>query len=249
MTDKEQKHLTDFGFKKVPEEEKAEHVKEVFNEVAPRYDLMNDILSFGLHRMWKHAAIHKADIKENMKVLDIAGGTGDISLLIEKKIGPSGEVWLTDINLEMLKIGERRLREAGYVPYVVECDAEALPCPSNYFDVVIVSYGLRNMTHKDRALAEMLRVCKPGGKVIVLEFSKPAAWMKPFYDFYSFHVMPFLASKIAGNAENYRYLAESIRMHPDQQTLAKIMSSVGFSKVEWENFTFGITPLHIGYKN
>ena len=246
---KNSENMIDFGFSKVPESKKQEHVKAVFDEVAPRYDIMNDILSFGLHRLWKRHAVETADLKLNFRVLDIAGGTGDISLLMEKFIGPQGEIWLTDINAEMLKIGAERLQKAGHKPNVVECDAESLPFPDNYFDLIIVSYGLRNMTHKDKALAEMRRCTKPGGKVMVLEFSKPISWLKPFYDFYSFQVMPFLASKITGHAENYRYLAESIQMHPDQETLAKIMRSAGLESVEWRNYTFGITALHIGYKN
>lgn len=245
----EQGKMTDFGFHQVPEDEKEKQVKEVFDQVAPKYDLMNDVLSFGMHRIWKHKTIEAAGILPGMKVLDIAGGTGDMSLLVQKKFAGNGEGWLTDINHEMLNIGNRRLSEAGFRPYVITCDAEHLPFPEDYFDVIVLSYGLRNMTHKDAALKEMSRVLKKGGRLMVLEFSKPDAWLKPFYDFYSFKVMPFLASKIAGHSENYRYLAESIRMHPDQKTLAKIMRNSGFDRVEWKNFTFGITALHIGYKN
>ena len=241
--------LTDFGFSKVKEADKEKQVKAVFDQVAPKYDLMNDVLSFGMHRLWKQYAIDRAEIQPGMKVLDIAGGTGDMSLLVQKKLSGTGEVWLSDINHEMLKIGDERLKNAGYHPYVLTCDAEYLPFPDGYFDVLIVSFGLRNMTHKDRALREMQRVLKPGGRLMVLEFSKPVALMRPFYDFYSFKVMPFLSAKIAGHSENYRYLAESIRMHPDQKTLAKIMREAGFERVEWKNLTFGITALHIGYKN
>ena len=206
--------LTDFGFSKVKEADKEKQVKAVFDQVAPKYDLMNDVLSFGMHRLWKQYAIDRAEIQPGMKVLDIAGGTGDMSLLVQKKLSGTGEVWLSDINHEMLKIGDERLKNAGYHPYVLTCDAEYLPFPDGYFDVLIVSFGLRNMTHKDRALREMQRVLKPGGRLMVLEFSKPVALMRPFYDFYSFKVMPFLSAKIAGHSENYRYLAESIRMHP-----------------------------------
>lgn len=241
--------MTDFGFHRVPEDEKEKQVKEVFDQVAPKYDLMNDVLSLGMHRDWKHKAINASGILPGMKVLDIAGGTGDMSLLVQKEFHGRGEGWLTDINHEMLKIGNQRLSEAGYHPLVITCDAEHLPFSEDYFDVIIVSFGLRNMTHKDAALKEMHRVLKKGGRLLVLEFSKPDAWLRPFYDLYSFKVMPFLASKIAGHSENYRYLAESIRMHPDQKTLAKIMSNSGFERVEWRNFTFGITALHIGYKN
>ena len=219
--------LTDFGFSKVKETDKEKQVKAVFDQVAPKYDLMNDVLSFGMHRLWKQYAIDRAEIRSGMKVLDIAGGTGDMSLLVQKKLSGTGEVWLSDINHEMLKIGDERLKNAGYHPYVLTCDAEYLPFPDGYFDVLIVSFGLRNMTHKDRALKEMQRVLKPGGRLMVLEFSKPNALMRPFYDFYSFKVMPFLSAKIAGHSENYRYLAESIRMHPDQKTLAKIMREAG----------------------
>lgn len=245
--------MTDFGFSKVKEEEKEKQVKVVFDQVAPKYDLMNDILSFGMHRFWKHHTIGAAGLNPGMKILDIAGGTGDISLLANEKIKGKGEIWLTDINHEMLKIGARRLAsaESGEKTrhYVANCDAEHLPFHDEYFDVVLVSYGLRNMTHKDKALREMQRVLKKGGRLMVLEFSKPSLWLRPFYDFYSFKIMPFLAAKLAGHSENYRYLAESIRMHPDQKTLAKIMRDAGFGQVKWENLTFGITALHIGYKN
>ena len=244
-------YLEELGKNKdsVKEADKEKQVKAVFDQVAPKYDLMNDVLSFGMHRLWKQYAIDRAEIQPGMKVLDIAGGTGDMSLLVQKKLSGTGEVWLSDINHEMLKIGDERLKNAGYHPYVLTCDAEYLPFPDGYFDVLIVSFGLRNMTHKDRALREMQRVLKPGGRLMVLEFSKPVALMRPFYDFYSFKVMPFLSAKIAGHSENYRYLAESIRMHPDQKTLAKIMREAGFERVEWKNLTFGITALHIGYKN
>ena len=184
--------MTDFGFSKVKEADKEKQVKAVFDQVAPKYDLMNDVLSFGMHRLWKQYAIDRAEIKSGMKVLDIAGGTGDMSLLVQKKLSGTAEVWLSDINHEMLKIGDERLKNAGYHPYVLTCDAEYLPFPDGYFDVLIVSFGLRNMTHKDRALKEMQRVLKPGGRLMVLEFSKPNAIMRPFYDFYSFKVMPFL---------------------------------------------------------
>lgn len=248
MIDNENK-LTDFGFEKIPESEKDAQVREVFDEVAPKYDLMNDVLSFGLHRLWKKDAVKMAAIKPDMKVLDIAGGTGDMSLLIAPLLDENGRLWLTDINHEMLKIGKQRLQKHGYKPEVCYCDAENLPFEDGVFDLVIVAFGLRNMTHKDKALSEMYRVLKKGGKVLVLEFSKVSAWLVPFYDFYSFKIMPFLASKITGRSENYCYLVESIRMHPDQRSLAKIMRSVGFEDVSWKNYSFGITALHLGYKN
>lgn len=249
MKENNQEKLTDFGFEKIAESEKEAHVKEVFDEVAPKYDLMNDVLSFGLHRLWKRDAVNTAKVRPDMKVLDIAGGTGDMSLLIAPRLGKNGQLWLTDINHEMLKIGKQRLQKKGFQPEVCYCDAERLPFKEESFDLVIVAFGLRNMTHKDTALSEMYRVLKKGGRVLVLEFSKASRFLSPFYDFYSFKVMPFLASKITGRPENYRYLVESIRMHPNQQTLAKIMRSVGFEGVSWKNYSFGITALHSGYKN
>lgn len=240
--------LTDFGFEKVPEEQKELQVKKVFDDVAPKYDLMNDILSFGLHRLWKEKAVEEAAIKPGMNVLDIAGGTADMSLRMAPFLKGEGQLWLTDINENMLAIGKQRMDESGYKANIAVCDAENLPFEDNYFDVVMVSFGLRNMTHKDVALKEMYRVCKKGGKVLVLEFSKTKPWFTPFYDLYSFKVMPLLASRITGHAENYRYLAESIRMHPNQETLAKIMRDVGFDSVTWKNFFYGITALHIGKK-
>jgi len=240
--------VTDFGFTKVPEDQKAHQVKEVFNEVATKYDLMNDLLSFGLHRLWKRRMIQKADPQAGMRVLDIAGGTGDITIGLAKYCGGKAEIWLTDINEEMLKIGRKRRISAGFDGPCAICDAEKLPYKDDSFDVITVAFGLRNMTHKDVALKEMLRVCKPGGKVLVLEFSKPQAWLAPLYDFYSFKFMPWLGQKVAGSSDDYRYLAESIRMHPNQETLAGIMRDQGFNNVEWTNFNFGITALHVGYK-
>lgn len=245
--DGKDKHLTDFGYTQIPEEEKESHVKEVFDEVAPKYDIMNDVLSFGLHRVWKKYTINRAGLAPGMNVLDIAGGTGDLSLAMARRIG-NGNLWLTDININMLRIGKKRMQAENLKADYAVCDAEALPFPDNYFDVVTVAFGLRNMTHKDKALKEMLRVCKPSGKVMVLEFSKVDRWLAPLYDFYSFKLMPWLASLITGKAENYRYLVESIRMHPDQKTLATIMKNVGMKNVSWTNLNFGITALHIGHK-
>lgn len=248
MSDKQNQKETDFGFQRVAEDDKARQVREVFDSVAPKYDLMNDVLSFGMHRLWKCYAIHKADIDRGMKVLDLASGTADLSLKFAKLVGKDGEVWPTDINRSMLSLGAQRLRQAGFDMPVVQCDCEELPFPDNTFDVVIVSFGLRNMTHKDRALAEMQRVCKPGGKVMVLEFSKVYRFFAPFYDFYSFHLMPWLGGKISGDSESYRYLPESIRMHPSQPVLAGMMREAGLESVDWHNLTFGVCALHIGRK-
>lgn len=242
------KHETDFGFKRVAEEDKARQVREVFDSVAPKYDLMNDVLSFGMHRLWKRYAIYKADVAQGMKVLDLAAGTADLSLQFAQKVGRDGEVWPTDINRSMLTIGARRMREAGFNMPVVQCDCEKLPFADDTFHVVMVSFGLRNMTHKDKALSEMCRVCRPGGKVMVLEFSKVNRLLAPFYDFYSFHLMPWLGGKISGDSESYRYLPESIRMHPSQPVLAEMMRTAGLADVHWHNLTFGVCALHIGQK-
>lgn len=239
---------THFGFREVPESEKAQDVKQVFDSVAGKYDLMNDLLSFGLHRYWKRRAEARAGVRAGCKVLDIASGTCDLAIAFAKKAGPEGEIWATDINEAMLTEGEKRLAKTGTKAHVAICDCEKLPFPDNKFDVATVSFGLRNMTHKDKALSEMLRVIKPGGRVVVLEFSHCWKILKPFYDFYSFVFMPWLGAKIAGDAESYRYLAESIRMHPDQKTLAGMMEKVGMKPVTWTNLTFGICAIHVGVK-
>ncbi|MDL2058863.1 bifunctional demethylmenaquinone methyltransferase/2-methoxy-6-polyprenyl-1,4-benzoquinol methylase UbiE [Mesosutterella sp. AGMB02718] len=239
---------TDFGFAEVRESEKEGRVKEVFDSVAPKYDLMNDVLSFGMHRLWKKYAVMKAAAKPGMKVLDIASGTADLALQFAGKCTPGGEVWATDINREMLTIGAHRLAAHGSHCQVVLCDSEQLPFPDDYFDVVMVSFGLRNMTHKGRALEEMCRVTKPGGRTLVLEFSKCSRWFAPFYDFYSFKFMPWLGSKIAGDRDSYEYLVESIRRHPPQAELARMMSEAGFGRVTWKNLTFGVCALHTGEK-
>lgn len=246
---KQEQKSTDFGFARVQEQEKEGKVREVFDSVAPKYDLMNDVLSFGMHRLWKRHTIAKAAVRPGMKVLDIASGTGDLALKLAALTGPAGEVWATDINREMLSIGAKRLSDQGPQCHVALCDCEQIPFPDNTFDVVTVSFGLRNMTHKDRALAEMCRVTKPGGMTLVLEFSKVDRWLAPFYDFYSFKFMPWLGSKIAGDRDSYEYLVESIRRHPPQAEIAKMMREAGFSEVTWENLTFGICALHIGRKN
>ncbi|NGM86701.1 bifunctional demethylmenaquinone methyltransferase/2-methoxy-6-polyprenyl-1,4-benzoquinol methylase UbiE [Parapusillimonas sp. SGNA-6] len=239
---------THFGYKTVAESEKAAKVAEVFHSVAGRYDLMNDLMSAGLHRIWKAFTIGRADVRPGMKVLDIAAGTGDLARAFARKAGPSGEVWLTDINPSMLGVGRDRLTDTGLLVPAAVCDAEALPFPSAYFDRVSVAFGLRNMTHKDRALAEMKRVLKPGGKLLVLEFSKVAKPLAPAYDWYSFNVLPWLGKKVAGDEDSYRYLAESIRMHPDQATLAGMLEAAGLSRVQFFNLTAGLVALHEGVR-
>ena len=239
---------THFGFETVPESEKAKRVKGVFSSVANKYDLMNDLMSAGLHRVWKAFTLQVAGARSGERVLDIAGGTGDLASSFRKSVGPTGEVWLTDINNAMLSNGRDRLLDEGKLGPVAQCDAEKLPFPDNYFDIVTVAFGLRNMTHKDKALAEMRRVLRPGGRLLVLEFSKVWEPLSPAYDFYSFKVLPWLGEKVAQDAESYRYLAESIRMHPDQETLKGMMEGVGLSRVDYFNLTAGIVALHRGFK-
>ncbi len=243
---------THFGYETVDENDKAQRVRGVFSSVAPKYDIMNDLMSAGLHRLWKKFAIEIAAPKRGEKVLDVAGGTADLSSAFAKRVGfgseGGGEVWLTDINNAMLTVGRDRLLDEGMMAPTAQCDAEKLPFPDDHFDIVTVAFGLRNMTHKDKALAEMRRVLRPGGRLLVLEFSKVAAPLKPFYDIYSFKVLPWLGEKIAGDADSYRYLAESIRMHPDQETLKKMMQDVGLQRVEVFNMTGGVVALHRGYK-
>ncbi len=237
---------THFGFTQVPEAEKAKRVASVFDSVASRYDLMNDVLSGGLHRAWKSFAVNQAAVRPGMQILDVAGGTGDMTRAFARRVGPGGGVVLTDINGAMLAEGRDRLLDEGIVAEAVRCDAEQLPFADRRFDRVIVAFGLRNMTHKDRALAEMRRVLKPGGMLLVLEFSRVWAPLAPLYDAYSMKIMPWLGERIAGDAESYRYLAESIRMHPPQQDLARMMEEVGLARVRWFNFTAGICALHTG---
>ncbi|MCB1985342.1 MAG: bifunctional demethylmenaquinone methyltransferase/2-methoxy-6-polyprenyl-1,4-benzoquinol methylase UbiE [Burkholderiales bacterium] len=239
---------THFGFNTVSETEKAGKVADVFHSVAERYNLMNDLMSAGLHRLWKRFAIDVSGVKNGDKVLDIAGGTGDLSALFLKQVGRSGEVWLTDINNSMLSIGRDRLIDEGTPTPVAQCDAEKLPFPDNYFNCVSVAFGLRNMTHKETALKEMLRVIKPGGTVIVLEFSKVWEPLRPMYDTYSFKMLPVMGKIFANDADSYRYLAESIRVHPSQEALKEMMEKVGFERVEYFNLTAGIVALHRGYK-
>lgn len=237
---------THFGYETVDEREKAAKVAQVFHSVAERYDLMNDLMSGGLHRLWKAFTIGRADIRPGMRVLDIAGGTGDLARAFAKRAGTSGEVWLTDINASMLRVGRDRLMDDGLLIPTAVCDAEVLPFPNAYFDRVSVAFGLRNMTHKDRALSEMRRVLKPGGKLLVLEFSQVAKPIAPLYDWYSFNILPWLGQKVAGDAHSYRYLAESIRMHPDQETLAGLLREAGLSKVQYFNLAAGMVALHEG---
>ncbi|QWD93104.1 bifunctional demethylmenaquinone methyltransferase/2-methoxy-6-polyprenyl-1,4-benzoquinol methylase UbiE [Polynucleobacter asymbioticus] len=243
---------THFGYQSVDEAEKASKVAEVFHSVASKYDVMNDLMSFGLHRLWKKVTIARAQVRPGQKVLDIAGGTGDLAKAFAKAAqygtNADAQVWLSDINASMLGVGRDRLLDDGLALPCVQFDAEKIPFPANYFDVVTVAFGLRNMTHKEVALAEMLRVIKPGGRVLVLEFSKPDEFLKPIYDAYSFKVLPWLGEKIAQDAESYRYLAESIRMHPDAETLKEMMSTVGFDEVDTHRMTGGIVALHIGMK-
>ena len=239
---------THFGFNTVAEDEKAGKVAEVFHSVAERYNLMNDLMSIGMHRLWKRFVMETSGIKPGDKVLDIAGGTGDLSVLFLQKVGKSGQVWLTDINNSMLSIGRDRLIDEGTPTPAAQCDAEKLPFPDNYFNCVSVAFGLRNMTHKDIALKEMLRVIRPGGTVLVLEFSKIWKLLQPAYDTYSFKLLPAMGKMIANDAESYQYLAESIRMHPSQNELKELMEQVGFERVEYFNLTAGIVALHRGYK-
>ena len=239
---------THFGFETVQEAEKAKRVEGVFSSVAQKYDVMNDLMSMGLHRIWKAFAIQVSGARQGERVLDVAGGTADLSLAFHKRVGPSGEVWLTDINHAMLSRGRDRLLDHGMIGPVAQCDAEKLPFPDNHFDIVTVAFGLRNMTHKESALAEMRRVLRVGGRLLVLEFSKVWEPLTPFYDLYSFKVLPWLGKKIAQDADSYRYLAESIRMHPDQQTLKGMMEQVGLAKVDYFNLTGGVVALHRGFK-
>jgi demethylmenaquinone methyltransferase/2-methoxy-6-polyprenyl-1,4-benzoquinol methylase len=239
---------THFGYQTVDEQDKARKVRGVFDSVAARYDLMNDLMSAGLHRAWKAYTVAVANLKAGDQVLDIAGGTGDLARAFARKVGPAGTVVHTDINEAMLQRGRDRLLDEGLVLPTVICDAETLPFPDNRFDLVSVAFGLRNMTHKERALEEMNRVLKPGGRLLVLEFSKVAAPLEKAYDWYSFKVLPRLGQFVAGDAESYRYLAESIRMHPDQQTLKAMMKAAGFGHVDVHNLTAGVVALHVGIK-
>ena len=239
---------THFGFETVDEAEKAGKVKGVFDSVASKYDLMNDFMSMGLHRVWKAYTVAVANLKEGDAVLDIAGGTGDLSRAFARKVGPTGTVVHTDINEAMLRTGRDRLLDEGLSLPPTICDAEKLPFKPGTFDLVSVAFGLRNMTHKDAALAEMCRVLRPGGRLLVLEFSKVAKPLEKAYDWYSFKILPKLGQMVAGDAESYKYLAESIRMHPDQATLKAMMKTAGFGHVDVHNMTGGVVALHMGIK-
>lgn len=239
---------THFGFQHVPEHDKTRRVGEVFRSVAGKYDFMNDLMSAGMHRLWKRFAVERANLRVGERVLDVAGGSGDIAATCAKKVGASGEVWLTDINAAMLSVGRDRLLAQGQVLPLAICNAEQLPFPSSYFDCVTVAFGLRNMTHKERALSEMCRVLRAGGRLLVLEFSKVWAPLKTAYDAYSFNVLPVLGKVIAKDEAAYRYLAESIRMHPDQEQLKTMMQSAGFGSVQYHNMSAGVVALHVGVK-
>ena len=239
---------THFGFKTVDEQEKAKHVRGVFDSVASKYDVMNDLMSMGLHRVWKAYTVQVANLKEGDQVLDIAGGTGDLSMAFAKKVGLTGRVVHTDINEAMLSTGRDRLVDHGLALPTLVCDAEKLPFPDKHFNVVSVAFGLRNMTHKDVALQEMHRVLKPMGKLLVLEFSKVAKPLEKAYDWYSFNILPNLGKLVAGDADSYRYLAESIRMHPGQEELKTLMKNSGFGHVDFHNLSAGVVALHVGVK-
>ena len=239
---------TDFGFQKIPEGDKARKVAGVFDAVADRYDLMNDLMSAGLHRWWKRFAVEQSMTRPGECVLDVAGGTGDLARLFAQRVGAAGRVVITDINGPMLRRGRDRLLDAGLIVPTAQCDAEKLPFADATFDCVSVAFGLRNMTHKDAALAEMTRVLRPGGRLLVLEFSRVWQPLAPLYDTYSFQVLPRLGKLVANDADSYRYLAESIRMHPDQETLKQMMEHAGLERVEYFNLAAGVVALHRGIR-
>ncbi|MCD8514930.1 MAG: bifunctional demethylmenaquinone methyltransferase/2-methoxy-6-polyprenyl-1,4-benzoquinol methylase UbiE [Burkholderiaceae bacterium] len=239
---------THFGFETVDEREKARRVRGVFDSVASNYDIMNDLMSAGLHRLWKRYTITVANPRPGDRVLDIAGGTGDLDLAFAPLVAPTGQVVHTDINESMLREGRDRLIDQGVLLPTLVCDAEQLPFPDGHFDIVTVAFGLRNMTHKELALKEMNRVLRPGGKLLVLEFSKVAPPLRKAYDWYSFNILPKLGAWVAKDEASYRYLAESIRMHPDQEALRAMMREAGFGHVDVHNLTAGVTALHVGIK-
>ena len=242
------KKNTHFGYQQVAEQDKAGKVANVFRSVAQRYDLMNDLMSAGVHRLWKRFAVQMSGVREGGRVLDVAGGTGDLSALFAARVGVSGQVWLTDINGAMLARGRDRLLDRGRLVPVAQCDAEHLPFPGEYFDCAVVGFGLRNMTHKENALTEMLRVLRTGGRLLVLEFSQVWAPLKPLYDSYSFKVLPLLGKLVADDADSYLYLAESIRRHPGQEELKRMMEQAGCARVEYYNLSAGVVALHRGHK-
>lgn len=250
MTAKPNKDKTHFGYQTVDAKEKADKVRGVFDSVAGNYDLMNDLMSGGIHRIWKKFTLDKAAVREGQSILDLAGGTGDLAMAFAKRVGSTGHVVLADINAAMLEQGRERMLNAGLVGNVniAQVDAEALPFADNSFDLITIAFGLRNVTRKEAALESMLRVLKPGGRLFVLEFSKPNELLKPAYDLFSFSVLPFLGKVVANDEQSYRYLAESIRMHPDQETLQTMMETAGFERCGFDNLTGGIAALHFGYK-
>lgn len=239
---------THFGFEQVVETEKAQRVRGVFSSVASKYDVMNDLMSLGMHRLWKAFTVELAAVRSGERVLDVAGGTADLSLAFARRAGATGEVWLTDINRAMLAVGRDRVIDKGLLLPVAQCDAEKLPFPNNHFDLVTVAFGLRNMTHKDVALAEMRRVLRPGGRLLVLEFSRIWKPLTKAYDVYSFKVLPWLGKKVADDSDSYRYLAESIRMHPSQEALRQLLIDAGLERVEYFNLAAGAVAIHRGYK-
>lgn len=248
---KNDQKTTHFGFRDVPESEKANLVGEVFHSVADKYDLMNDFMSMGLHRLWKRFAIDQCGVRKGNVVLDIAGGTGDLTARLAERVGKDGRVYLSDINSSMLAAGRDRLADRGIAGNVevVQADAECLPFPDNYFDCVIIGFGLRNVTRKDEALRSMYRVLKPGGRALVLEFSKPTLpGLGKVYDAYSFNILPVLGKIVAKDEASYRYLAESIRKHPDQESLKEMMEQAGFERTHYFNLAGGIVAVHKGYK-
>ncbi len=241
---------THFGYQQVPVEEKAKKVADVFHSVANKYDVMNDLMSMGVHRLWKMFTLNQAGARPGMRVLDLAGGTGDLAMKFAGQVGSTGEVVLADINSSMLEEGRRRLIDKGIVGNVryAQVNAECLPFKNDSFDIITIAFGLRNVTDKDAALRSMRRVLKPGGKLLVLEFSKPiSSTFNKIYDLYSFTALPLMGKLITGDAESYRYLAESIRMHPDQETLKKMMEDAGFERCDYHNLSGGVVALHSGY--
>ena len=250
MTKQDSDNTTHFGYQTVATEEKADRVRGVFDSVATRYDIMNDLMSAGLHRLWKRYTIDQAAVRPGDAVLDLAGGTGDLARAFARKVGPEGRVVLADINAAMLRQGRSRLVDAGVAGNVsiAQVDAQNLPFADGSFDCITIAFGLRNVTDKDAALRSMLRTLKPGGKTMILEFSAPSRMIKPAYDLYSFKVLPTLGKLVADDSDSYRYLAESIRMHPDQETLKAMMEDAGFERCRYHNLAAGIVALHIGYR-